>query len=77
MKIQTINDEKFTQAQAISLHNTYRFDLSNDSATATAVKYDFSSGWTFEIDGGGEVTYSSSEIRSRLEAGTIWKKIGK
>jgi hypothetical protein len=77
MEIQTVNEERFVQAEAIVKDGVYRFDLSPASATATAIKYDFITGWHFGIDGTGEVIYSASEIREKLEAKTIWKKLGK
>lgn len=77
MDIKTVNDKRFVRTDVISKQNTYRFDLSPMAVAATAIAYDFSTGWEFRLEDGSNatVTYSASEIRAKLEAGTIWKQL--
>ncbi len=76
MKIEEVNGEKFEQAQVISRGKTYRLCLFPKSETITAKSYYFMTGWTFTIGNTEEeVTYSGSELKDRLNSGTVWEKI--
>lgn len=72
-----VNGKRFKKAQVIARGKTYRFDLQPYSLTVTAKEYDFMTGWTFSVNCEVyTVTYSPTEIRERLNAGTIYEQIG-